>query len=228
MRFCDDEAVIDSTGKLLLHQLSNFWTGLDEEAVKRCVKPALEKIWICFDSSNNKYLRKNGELVFSPLHTVTWTLFLYRLSRELAVSGALREADSVYYLNKIMNSVDWYHAIELPVYMMAEHPVGSILGRAKYGEYFSVLQGTTVGGNGYDPDGNPYYPTIGRCCTMYANSTMLGKCVIGDNVLISAGAYLINEVIPSNCIVFGKSPDIIVKERSPEEMKSRFSRAWIL
>lgn len=127
-----------------------------------------------------------------------------------------------------MNNVDWYHGVKFPDHMMAEHPLGSIMGRAEYGDYFFVLQGTNVGGNGYREDGRPYYPTIGRCCTMYPNSTVIGRSVIGDNVIISAGTYVKDEVIPDNCMVFGRTPNLIIKQRSEEEMLERISRAWIL
>ena len=50
-------------------------------------------------------------------------------------------ASYAYYLNKIMNSVDWFYAIELPDVFCAEHPVGSVLGRAKWnGNRFFVYQ----------------------------------------------------------------------------------------
>ena len=41
-------------------------------------------------------------------------------------------ADKIYYLNKILHSVDIYHEVELPSTFFLEHPVGTVLGRAKY------------------------------------------------------------------------------------------------
>ena len=45
-----------------------------------------------------------------------------------------------------MNSVDLFYAIELPQKFGAEHPLGSVMGRAKYGDGFFFYQGCTVGG----------------------------------------------------------------------------------
>ena len=45
-----------------------------------------------------------------------------------------------------MNGVDLFYAIELPPVFGAEHPLGSVMGRAKYGEGFFFYQGCTVGG----------------------------------------------------------------------------------
>lgn len=47
---------------------------------------------------------------------------------------------------------------------------------------------------------------------MYANSSFIGKCNIGDNVILSAGTLVKDTDIPSNSIVFGQSPNLIIKE----------------
>ncbi len=48
---------------------------------------------------------------------------------------------------------------------------------------------------------------------MYSNSKVLGRSHIGDYVTLSANAYVINEDIPDNCMVFGQSPNLIIKKR---------------
>ena len=64
-------------------------------------------------------------------------IFLYYLSHEIyANTQNTILCDKIYYLNKIMNSVDLFYAIELPQKFGAEHPLGSVMGRAKYGEGF--------------------------------------------------------------------------------------------
>jgi len=61
---------------------------------------------------------------------------------------------------------------------------------------------------------------------LYANATILGDTHIGNNVLISAGTYLLNEKIPENSIVFGKSPNIAIKKKSEEEIKAYTQHIW--
>ena len=74
-------------------------------------------------------------------------IFLYYLSHEIyANTQNTILCDKIYYLNKIMNSVDLFYAIELPQKFGAEHPLGSVMGRAKYGDGFFFYQGCTVGG----------------------------------------------------------------------------------
>jgi serine O-acetyltransferase len=96
--------------------------------------------------------------------------------------------------------------VELPESFFFEHPLGMVLGRAKYGDEFFAMQGCTVGGN------KMKYPEIGKNVKMYSNSKILGKAIIGDNVLIAANTYIKGESIPSNSIVFGQSPNLIIKD----------------
>lgn len=123
-----------------------------------------------------------------------------------------------------MHANDWFYQIDLPKHFMCEHPLGSVLGRAEYGDYLMIYQGTTVGGS--RKDGLLFYPVIGSNVLLYANSTVLGDCHIGNNVIISAESYLINEMIPNNSIVFGKSPNIQIKHVTEDKIKSMTSHIW--
>ena len=123
-----------------------------------------------------------------------------------------------------MHANDWFYAIDLPTHFHCEHPLGSVLGRATYGDYFFVYQGTTVGGN--RSKGKLFYPMIGTNVILYANATILGNTNIGNNVVVSADSFLINETIPDNCIVFGKSPNISIKEKSEDEIKEYTQHIW--
>lgn len=150
--------------------------------------------------------------VFNPYHSVKYMIFLYTLSNELYKQyGSNVLSDKVYYLNKIMHSVDMFYEIEMPSHWGAEHPVGSVMGRAKYGNGFFFYQCCTVGGT-KDEEGNIYYPVIGENVHMYANSSVLGNCKVGNNVNIGAGAIVKNQNIPDNCTVFGQSPNLIIKQ----------------
>ncbi|WP_394370386.1 hypothetical protein [Phocaeicola dorei] len=42
---------------------------------------------------------------------------------------------------------------------------------------------------------------------------MLGESHIGNNVWIGAGALVKNTDIPDNSLVFGQSPNLIIKQR---------------
>lgn len=123
-----------------------------------------------------------------------------------------------------MHAIDWFYEIELPIHFLCEHPLGSVLGKAQYGDYFLIYQGITVGGS--IKNQILYYPSIGNHVVLFANSSILGKSIIGDNVIISAGTKIVNDTVPSNSIVFGESPNLIIKERQEKEIASMIDAYW--
>ena len=203
--------------KILFRQLENFWDEWDKEVINRQIPEALEQMNKNYSMAASKQRYKDGNMVFDPMYTGTWAIFLYKLSRLLFLEGNNKEAECIYYLNKVLHSVDWFYQTELPLHFMAEHLLGSVLGRARYSDYLFVYQGTTIGGN---RKGDAlYYPKVGENVVLYANATVLGNTLIGNNVIISANTYIINENIPNNCIEFGQSPNIIIKEQSEMKIK---------
>lgn len=138
-------------------------------------------------------------------------IFLYYLSHEIFLrEKAIVLCDKIYYLNKVLNSVDLFYAIELPEKFGAEHPLGAVMGRARYSDGLFFYQGCTIGGT-YGKNGDIFYPELGENVQMFANSSILGKCHVGNNVKIGAGAMVKNEDVPSDCLVFGQSPNLIIK-----------------
>lgn len=210
--------------KILFRQLDNFWDGWNKEVISIKISQALGEMQENYLMSASTRLYKDGDMVFNPMHTVTWAIFLYRLSRLLYLAGNIYEADCVYYLNKIMNSVEWFYQVELPEHFMAEHPLGSVLGKAQYSDYLFVYQGTSIAGN--RKKGKLYYPKLGKNVVLYANATILGETTIGNNVIVSGNTYIINEKVPDNCIVFGQSTNIVIKEKSEPEILEMTKHIW--
>ena len=213
---------------IVLHQLHNHWLDVDTEIVKSAIPDAMNIIEESFNGLPSKRYFDNGTVLFSPYISLHWMLFLYRLSHVIYLksgSNPPKEADQCYYLNKILHGIDWFYSVELPVQFLCEHPLGSVLGRAHYGDHLFVYQGTTVGGN-RSSTGLLSYPTLGDNVILFANSTILGNSSIGNNVIISADTYIINETIPDNSIVFGKSPNLIIKTKSESDIKQYTSHIW--
>ena len=100
--------------------------------------------------------------------------------------------------------MDWYWAIELPEHFVVEHLVGTVLGRAEYGDYFCVYQGVTVGGN------KGIYPRIG--------ATIL--------VVVSANTFIIDTDVPDCSVVFGNREGLTFKRYTEEEMMRRYFSGW--
>lgn len=211
----------DILAQLIIQLESHFiLSNIEKSVITDYLDLALEKCESNFMASSNKYfiieMEEHKKVRFNPYHSVQYMIFLYYLSREIyANTQNSILCDKIYYLNKIMNSVDLFYAIELPKKFGAEHPLGSVMGRAKYGEGFFFYQGCTVGGT-VGKNGEIYYPELGENVQMFANSSILGRCKVGDNVKIGAGALVKNEDIPSDSIVFGQSPHLIIKKQKHE------------
>lgn len=169
----------------------------------------------CFSYSRNKRFRTfNGDVNYSIKHSVQTSILLYYLSNTAYHHGNMELADSIYYLNRIMHGVDWFYEVELPVVFGAEHPVGSVLGRANYGNRLFIHQNTTIGSS------VEKFPQIGENVVLCANGSILGKCKIGNNVIISAGTVVINKEIPDNSIAF---QDGTIRNFPQSEMREKIS-----
>ena len=57
------------------------------------------------------------------------------------------------------------------------------------------------------------FPEIGENVQMFSGAKILGRCKIGDDVIISANSYIKDENVPSNSLVFGSSPSLAIKPR---------------
>ncbi len=170
------------------------------------INEALEKCEYCFKFIKNKYFKSGGDIIFNPFNSMQNTVFLYQLSNILYKRYQNNTlADRVYYLNKIMNCIDLYYELELPNIIYFQHAVGTFIGRAKIGDFLVIHQNCTIGAN------KNKYPIIGKNVTLYPYACILGNCKIGDNVVISANTYIKDCDIPDNSIVYGQSPNLVIK-----------------
>ena len=201
--------------QLLMQLRTHFFISEDEKSIiEERLDYALAACEENFSHSENNYFTVLGGAKmcrFNPYHSVQYMTFLYYLSHDIYKNANVGQlCDKIYYLNKIFHSVDLFYAIELPAHFGAEHPLGSVMGRAKYGNGFFFYQGCTVGGT-RDKEGNLFYPELGEYVQMYSNSSILGNCHIGNHVKIGAGCIVKNQDVPSNSTIFGQSPNLIIK-----------------
>ena len=165
-----------------------FPDGADLADLPRLVDLALGRVEHCFSRVRLKGFFANGQPRFSHLHCDQYAIFLYYLS-----NSTFREkpghpiADKAYALNKALHALDAYYEVQLPDVFSVQHPVGTVLGRASYADYFLCYHNCTVGAN-LDND----YPSFGRGVVMYGGSRVIGKTAVGDNTFVSTGAIVID------------------------------------
>ena len=203
-------------------QLKNLFllkSGGETELLRECFDEALTRAKHCFSYTRfNRYYWKDGRTFFNPFNGAQYCIFLYYLSNTLwQRGGESLICDKVYGLNRALHAVDLFYEVQLPDVFFTDHPVGTVLGRATYGRYFSFIQNCTVGNN---DDGS--YPVFGENVRMLSASRVVGSSQIGDNVIIASGAFVKNEKIPSCSLVFGQSPDLVIKHKDKD-----YFRDWI-
>ncbi|MCL5267421.1 MAG: transferase [Bacteroidetes bacterium] len=207
---------------LLSRQLNSFSITSSRDLsdyLAPCLDEVLEKLNLCFSYNTNKYFQEEGGTYFNFYHSDQYAIFLYYLSNRVFGKFGNRElADKLYYLNKIMNAIDLYYEVEMPAIFALGHPVGTVLGRAKYSDFFSVSQNCTVGNN------KGIYPRFEKFVTMFSGSKVIGNCEIGENVMISANTYIKDTNIKANSMVFGSSPNLTIKQID----RSFHDRVWRL
>jgi len=164
---------------------------------------ALGRVEHCFSRVRLKGYFANGQPRFSHLHCDQYAIFLYYLA-----NSAFREkpghpiADKAYALNKALHALDAYYEVRLPDVFAVQHPVGTVLGRATYSDYFLCYHNCTVGAN-LDND----YPSFGRGIVMYGGSRVIGRTSVGYNTFVSTGAIVMDGgALEPNSVLHGIYP----------------------
>jgi len=153
---------------------------------------ALERLSTCINAV--RFWEPN---IFNPLQSSQYATFLYFLSNTLwKMKGEEKGPTRLFLLNKMLNGIDCFYEIELPTKFFIGHSNGIVLSKAHYGERFVIYQNSTIGKN------HDFSPTIGSDVIVYPNSAILGKTVVGNNVVVSQGTTILDSVVHSNKYVF--------------------------
>ena len=128
-------------------------------------------------------------------------------------------AQACSYVNTSLNGIWLNHNVDMPSHFYLDHPLGTVIWKAKIGDFFACCQGCTIGAE--DHHGEFVFPVLGEHVEMMANSSIIGKCQIGNNVLLAANSLVKNTDIPDNSIVFGMDREIVVKTYTEDVMKDK-------
>ena len=201
-------------------QISSFFPDgiVEPQSLNHYVERALERTEYCFSRVKAKYFYDGEQVLFSHLNTDQYAMFLYYLSNTIwRLEGDVSLAGKVYCLNKALHALDAFYEVELPDIFKLQHPVGTVLGRGKYSNYFVAYQRCSIGANLSDE-----YPILGEGLVMYGGSAIIGNCRIHGNCWISVGTIVMDTDIPSNRVVFGKHPNTVYKETSRNVIEKYF------
>ncbi len=213
----DSQLAVYTTG-----QLNTFFSDpnpVSESHLASLLPRVLERLEVCFSGLVGRYFRRDGVLWFDHLNADQYAMYVYLLSNEAFRSGESGRDVAVksYLLNKALYGIEAYYEVELPAVFWFSHAVGSVLGRANYGNGIVISQGCTVG----NKDG--VYPTFGEKVVLCANSVILGNTRLGSEVCVGAGSQLIDETIPDGTTVVGSTPRVRVLQKRSRLVEVNFT-----
>ena len=206
--------------KLLSNQLNSIIPDpdiVDQECLQDYVAKALVRLEYSFAHTKRKYFHDGKDAMFSHLQSDQYAMYLYLVSNSIFQAGSdLKLADKIYCLNKSLHSIDVFYQVQMPEIFLFRHCVGTVLGRAEYGNYFTVGANCTVGNS------RSKYPVIGDNVALYNSAMIVGSSTIGSECHIAANTLVLNQDVPSCHVAFGQSPDLNCKPASSTVHKNFF------
>lgn len=167
---------------------------------KKTFTKSVERLDECFTSIKKKYYYEDGKPIFNHLNSDQFCTFLYFLSNQSFIDGCIENAEKYFYLNKILHGLDLFYSVELPDIFLFVHPVGTVIGNAKFNDFCVFYQNVTIGS---DIDG--IYPNFLGSTIFFSGCSVIGDCKFGNNTIIGARSFILKEDVPSDSIVTGSS-----------------------
>ena len=196
----------EKLNRLIVSQLNTFYDDgntIKESDLLHYQKEAMERIENSFSQIKLPYYYSNGASIFNHLHGDHYAMYLYLLSNTLYRHNCNIDISSkICSLNKALHGIDVFYEIELPEIFLFVHPVGTVLGRGKYSDYFVVYQNCNVGANE-----DLIYPTFKGETLLYSKATIIGSCKVGSNTVFGANSFVMNTNIKDNSTVVGSYPN---------------------
>ena len=151
------------------------------------------------------------------MHADEYCSFLVFLARQAYLHGEEDLAETAYLVNRRMHAFECFYTRDVPNIFHLEHPVGSVLGQASFGEYLVVYQGVSVGG-----DIKLRYPRLGEGVVLFSKCSLIGSVDIGQNCAVGAGVQLYGESVLDNVAITCRGQAGSVKSSLSWSVKERF------
>ncbi|MHB8646960.1 MAG: LbetaH domain-containing protein [Thermomicrobiales bacterium] len=179
------------------------------EQIRKAVNTGLERVEYCFSYSALPHYYTDSESTLNHLHSDQYATFLWFVANSLwQIEGRTPVADKLYGLNKALHGLDCMYDTHLPDIFTLRHCVGTVLGKARYANFFVALQGCTVG------EHNGKYPAMGIGVALAAHASIIGNCTIGKRVSIGSNTAVFERDIHDDTTVYRDSNGAIVHRAS--------------
>jgi serine O-acetyltransferase len=185
--------------------------------VGRALPGAWERLAVAIEGIKGPLFHRDGVGIFNHLHSDQYAMFLYLLANEAGCRNGLAQlATKIYLLNKALHGIDAFYEIELPRVFLFAHPLGTVLGRASYGECFMVMQNCTV------CNVRGVYPKFGKGVVLCSGASVIGAAELGDAVTLGAGSLVIGAMVPANSTVIGRGKSTTVTQSGQSSMWTQY------
>lgn len=151
--------------------------------------------------SDIKFFKENspsksyGAVFLNPCF---YAVILYRISNKLYKLNLRLLAKFIWFINRIIFSVDIDYRANIGKNFMLIHGLGTVIGcDVTIGEHVKIYQGVTLGGNGKErciENRLHTQPIIGNNCIIYTNACIFGPVVISDNIKIKACSVITTDL----------------------------------
>ncbi len=114
--------------------------------------------------------------------------------------------------------VDIHPGAEIGEHFFMDHATGIVIGETTLiGKNVKLYQGVTLGAKSFPEDardirGHKRHPTIEDNVVIYANSTILGDIIIGENAVIGGNTWITNDISQGTTIVI-EPPKMRIREK---------------
>jgi serine O-acetyltransferase len=194
----------------LAKQLNNIFPDdreIEPTLLSSFMDRILERTAYCFSKVDNRYFVDNGKTVFNHLHADQYAIFLYFAANTLFRAGVNAHiCEKIFQLNRCLHGLDAFYEVNLPDVFLVVHPLGTVLGRGEYSDYFLVYQRCGVGSN------RDVYPRLGEFVTLRPGSSVLGACRIGRNSTLGAESLLLDRDLPDETLYIGTPRNFATKK----------------
>ena len=154
---------------------------------------------------------------FDHLFSDQYAAFLWFLGNTLWQQGADPAwLNKLFYANKTLHGLECMYSTALPSVFFFSHTVGTVLGKATYGNYFFVSQGCTVGQH------HDVYPVLGEGVGLAAGASVIGQCTVGAFVSIGSGTKLFAQDVAPHTTVFFDADGKLVKRASVQSLATHY------
>jgi serine O-acetyltransferase len=170
----------------------------DREIIVAAMGKALQRLEHAFVRINHASYSREGNAHFSIFHSDQYAAFLVLLSHQVHREQAHHPvAQKLFGLNKALHGLNCMYDVELPPVFWLLHSVGAVIGKAAYGNHLVVRQNCTIGALRGE------YPVIGNGFIMSSGCSLIGRCRVGDNVMLGPDTTILENNLPSNTLVTG-------------------------